>query len=164
MNDSEVKKKLMDSARTLGICKEGYADMRGFDRDALIDYYLKTIDWSLERGFPSLDLLEKEFSDCASRGVHIRENYSEPFKVSSLLVNVFHKCEGTIDVGMDIDNAIIPMLYFANGCDIALTSTQKLTIRPKVPVYIFGNDSRIEIDRNCGVEFVVYNCKLISHD
>ena len=47
----------------------------GYDRDGLIEMYLRTIDWSLERNFPSLRLLRREFSDIEDKGVFVGKTF-----------------------------------------------------------------------------------------
>ena len=135
MNDTELKETLMSGAREGGICAEGYGQMRGYDRDAMIDYYLANPDWCLERGFPSLELLRREFSDIGDRGVFVGRTFDgEAFDERQ--VYVFHDCKGTISVGMDYGNAVIPMLYFANGCDMVVKCEQENDPPVKVPLYV----------------------------
>lgn len=135
MNELQQKETLMSEARRGGICAEGYANMRGYDRDEMIDYYLANPDWCLERGFPSYGMLRREFSDIEDRGVFVDKTFDgETF--GDKLVYVFHGCKGTIRVAMDYDNAVIPMLYFANGCNIRVECDQNNTPAIKVPLYV----------------------------
>lgn len=134
MNNMQLKQELMNDARSGGICAEGYAQMRGYDRDGMIDYYLANPDWCLERGFPSLELLRHEFSDIEEKGVYVGKTFDgEVF--SEKQTYIFHDCKGTIRVAMDYENAIIPMLYFANGCDITVNCEQENDPKIVVPVY-----------------------------
>lgn len=125
----------MEAARRGGICAEGYGQMRSYDRDGLIGYYLECPDWCMERGFPSLELLRREFSDIKDKGVFIGRTFDgESF--DKLQTYIFHDCKGTIRVAMDYDNAVIPMLYFANGCNIRVECVQKNDPAINVPLYI----------------------------
>ena len=49
---------------------------------------------------------------------------------------ICHDCKGTIKVAMDYDNAVIPMLYFANGCRMRVECEQKNDPAINVPLYI----------------------------
>ena len=134
MNHMQLKERLMSDARCGGICAEGYGLMRGYDRDELIAYYLECPDWCMERGFPSLDILRSEFSDIEDKGVYVGKTFNgEVF--SDKQVYIFHDCKGTIKVAMDYDNAVIPMLYFANGCDITVSCEQPNDPPIIVPIY-----------------------------
>lgn len=135
MNETQLKETLMEDARRGGICAEGYGQMRGYDREGLIGYYLANPDWSIERGFPSLKLLRREFSDIEDKGVYVGRTFDgEVF--DKLQTYIFHDCKGTIKVEMDYENAVIPMLYFANGCNIRVECEQKNDPAINVPLYI----------------------------
>ena len=143
MNKIQLKEMLMEEARRGGICAEGYGLMRGYDRDELIAYYVANPDWCMERDFPSLEILRSEFSDIEDKGVYVGKTFNgEVF--SDKQVYIFHDCKGTIRVAMDYDNAVIPMLYFANGCRMRVTCTQKENLKSPidVPLYIFGKNDR----------------------
>lgn len=142
----EVKRLLMHEARERGICVDGYEEMRNCKNvDELIEYYIKTIDWSLENAFPSLEHIRKWFSpsDLERHGIFVDRTFDcETF--STKQAYVFHNCKGCINVAMDYDNANIPMLYFANGCNIEVYCGQKQPDGTKpieVPVYIFGENN-----------------------
>lgn len=134
MEDIQLKKQLMSDARAEGICADGFKEMRGYDRDKLIDMYLRTIDWSLERNFPSLEMLRREFSDIEDKGVFVDMQF-EGQTLSGKQTYVFHNCKGVVNVAMDYENAVIPMLYFANGCNIEVRCEQKNEPAIVVPVY-----------------------------
>lgn len=135
MEEMQLKETLMEDARRGGICAEGYGLMRGYDREGLIGYYLANPDWSIERGFPSLELLRREFSDIEDKGVFVGKTFDgEVF--DKLQTYIFHDCKGTIRVAMDYDNAVIPMLYFANGCRMRVECEQKNEPAINVPLYI----------------------------
>lgn len=130
-----LKETLMDDARKDGICAEGYGKMRGYDRGEMIDYYLANPDWCMERDFPSLKLLRREFADIEDKGVYVGKKFDgETFDKRQ--VYIFHDCKGTIKVAMDYDNAVIPMLYFANGCAIRVECKQTNNPAIRVPLYM----------------------------
>lgn len=135
MEEMQLKETLMKDARRGGICAEGYGLMRGYDRDELIAYYVQNPDWSIERSFPNLELLRREFADIEDKGVFVGKTFDgETF--AKLQAYIFHDCKGTIKVAMDYENAVIPMLYFANGCNIRVECEQKNDPAINVPLYI----------------------------
>lgn len=146
MKEEELKQTLMAGARDGGICADGYAEMRGYDRDKLIAMYLRVPDWCLERGFPSLELLRREFADIQNRGVYVDKHFDGE-TLSSKVVYVLHKCTGIVNVEMDYEAKIIPMLYFANGCDITVRCTQPNRPAIRVPLYVYGSDNNVHTDK-----------------
>lgn len=156
MNETQLKETLMESARSNGICAEGYGQMRGYDRDGLIRYYLTNPDWCMERGFPSLELLHREFSDCEDKGIYVGKTFDGEI-LCEKQAYVFHDCTGVVRIGWDVENAIIPMLYCANGCDMMFVSDNADNPNPvSVPVYVFG-ENLIETISDNSVKFTVYN-------
>lgn len=148
MEYMELKEHLMNQARHDGICAEGYEHMRGYNRPALIRYYLDNPDWCLERGFPSLELLRREFSDIEDDGVYVGKKFDgEVF--DKLQTYVFHNCSGTIRVAMDYDNEVIPMLYFANGCNIRVECVQENEPAITVPLYIVKEEENKVVGGKC---------------
>lgn len=151
MDTIRLKEELMSGARDGGICAEGYAHMRGYDRDKLIDYYLANPDWCMERNFPSLELLRREFSDIGDKGVYVGRTFVGE-TLSGRQIYIFHDCKGLVHVAMDYDNAVIPMLYFANGCDITVSCEQRNDPPIRVPVYEteeWGNTVNLMSSRDC---------------
>lgn len=134
MEEMRLKETLMEDARRGGICAEGYGLMRGYDREGLIGYYVQNPDWCMERGFPSLELLRSEL-DIEDKGVLVGKTFDgEVF--DKLQTYIFHDCKGTIRVAMDYEHAVIPMLYFANGCRMRVECEQKNDPAINVPLYI----------------------------
>lgn len=160
MEEEELKKTLMEGARLEGICVEGYGLMRGYDRDGLIDFYLECLDWCIERGFPSLKLLRREFSDIEDKGVFVGKTFNgEVF--DKLQAYIFHDCKGTIKVAMDYENAVIPMLYFANGCRMRVECEQKNDPAINVPLYI-AEDCKVVGAKSDNCNFKRKTIKLIE--
>lgn len=147
---------LMEEARRGGICADGFREMRTDSLSELVDFYVANPDWCMERGFPSLEILCSEFSDIEDKGVFVDKTFNgEVF--SDKQVYIFHNCKGTIKVAMDYDNAVIPMLYFANGCNMVISCDQPNNPPIKVPLYVTdeGNNS---------IDYVVAdNCEFIQH-
>ena len=160
MNDSKLKESLMQEAKRDGICADGYSLMRGYDRDGLIAYYLANPDWCLERSFPNLEILRSEFSDIEDMGVYVGRTFNgEVFDKKQTYV--FHDCKGQIRVGWDMDNAVIPMLYFANGCDVEIVGCGQFNPVPiQVPIYSFG-ENWIEAISDTEVNFKLFDVDLL---
>lgn len=155
-----MKETLMEDARRGGICAEGYGQMRAYDREGLIDYYVQNPDWCMERGFPSLELLRREFSDIEDKGVFVGKTFDgEVF--DRLQAYIFHDCKGTIKVAMDYENAVIPMLYFANGCKIRVECEQRNDPAINVPLYI-AEDCKVVGAKSDNCNFKRKTIKLIE--
>lgn len=145
----------MSMARAKGICAEGYEEMRTADgRNGLVDYYVANPDWCLEREFPDLQTLEEEFADCEDKGVFVNKMFHGEL-LNDLQAYVFHNCRGTVKVGLNIDKAIIPMLYVANGCRIRFVGAGDAETRTPVhvPVYMFGKND-VSAHDNKYVKFI----------
>lgn len=157
-----LKETLMEGARNSGICAEGYGKMRGYDRDEMIQYYLANPDWCLERNFPSMRLLRREFSDIEDKGVYV-DNTFDGGLMSEHQVYVFHHCKGKIKVAMDYEGAVIPMLYFANGCKMEVVCEQWNMPPITVPLYILDDGkTEIEATDSEGCNFVRYSIKKVQ--
>lgn len=120
-----------------------------------IKLYKKTVDWALERNYPNLDILRSEFTECQNEGLFIDHTFNGE-TLNEHQVYIFHNCKGAIKVGLNTDKAIIPMLYFANGCEIKVEGTNAMRVRPDVvPCYIFG-DNDIEAQNDINAIFRIY--------
>lgn len=146
----DIKELLMEEARENGICVDGYNDMRGFNVDELVDYYIKNPDWCLEREFPSLELLRTYFSNQMKKGVFVDQTFDGD-ELANKLVYIFHNCDGTIRTKLNLKKSIIPMFYFANDCDMHIHCDSPTPI--KIPIYIFGDNN---ITTSGNAEFLIY--------
>lgn len=122
------------------MCEENRRALMGVENisDA-IALYKKTIDWALEEGYPRIDTLRKYFSNCEEYGVFIDKHFNGENLIDQQ-VYVFHNCTGTIRTGLNLDKKIIPMLYFANGCNMNIESYLETGSQIIVPLYIFGQN------------------------
>ena len=157
----EIKEKLMADAKQNDICAEGYSHMRASDRNMLIEYYVANPDWCLERNFPQLEVLTEHFSDCEDKGVYVNKTFKGEL-LNDLQVYVFHHCKGTIKVGLNVEKAILPMLYIANGCRLRIVGVgQEGVSRPSgIPIYIFGKND-LSARNNRYVKFTKYSQDII---
>ncbi len=156
--NNKLKDLLMCEARERGICAPGFKQMRCSDVNELIAYYLQHPDWCLERGYPDLQTLTKEFANIEDKGVYINKVFHDE-TFSHLQTYIFHNCKGTINVEMDYKNAIIPMLYFANGCSMEVRCHQRNQPAIRVPLYSFGDNEIITSDNN-SVHFIHHKFNL----
>lgn len=140
---NKVKENLMREAREGGICLEGYEKMRKCDRDQLIDYYIINPDWCLERNFPDLQTLATKFSDLSHKGVYVKHSFNGEV-LDDLQVYIFHNCKGRIRVRLNTERKLIPMLYFANNCDMVIECNENIS----VPLYIFGENTIVTNNAN----------------
>lgn len=161
MNEIELKDNLMANARGCGICVDGYEAMRSRDREALVQYYTENPDWCMERDFPTLEMLEREFADCEDFGVYIGKNFQGEI-FGRKQAYIFHNCKGEIYVEMDYANAVIPMLYFGNGCKIRVKCRQEENKRKpiRVPLYEFGKND-IQARDNAYAKYIRFKREMI---
>lgn len=154
--DNEWKKYLVREASSHRMCLENRRALEVADsKEAVIKLYKKTVDWALEENYPDIGALRKYFSDCQEFGVFIdREFHGEI--LNNQQVYVFHNCSGTIRTGLNLDLKIIPMLYFANGCDITVKASDERGLSTRVPLYVFG-DNRVMAETSDNVVCRIYN-------
>jgi len=138
----DIKNLLMTIARTKGICLDGYRTMRTSTTDALVAYYLAHPDWCIERNFPPLPILKSRFCGFEDKGVYVGKAFDGEV-LNDLQVYVFHNCKGTIRTGLNVDKAIIPMMYFANDCEMLIEGIGEFRLNKPtaVPLYIFGSNA-----------------------
>ena len=143
--DKDWKKYVRREASSHHMCEENRDALEAVQSKAeAIELYKKTIDWALEEGYPSLPVLRGCFKDCEMYGVFIDKTFRGEI-LNAQQVYVFHNCKGWIRVGLNADDAIIPMLYFANGCEMTVKSSDSFGLGTIVPLYIFG-DNRISAE------------------
>ncbi len=129
----KLKENLMALARDNGICSEGYEHMRVSDFDRLVEYYIQNPDWCMERGYPSLQTLRELAHRVSGRGIFVERTFHGQ-RLDGRLVYIFHNCRGQITTGLNVKDALIPMLYLANGTELHINVAENV----KVPVYVFG--------------------------
>lgn len=155
MNTS-CKEYLLREARLHSMCTENIDALKScVTKSDAINLYKKTIDWALEEGYPSIDFIRKEFGDCEDLGIFVDKMFHGEH-LDEHQCYVFHNCRGHITVDLNIEKRIIPMLYFANGCEMEITraaSAHSLAIQ--VPIYIFG-ENKIQAEINDDIIFVIH--------
>lgn len=137
------------------ICAE-YAELmaRAKSKHSIIDIYKRGVDWALENQVPSLPLLRREGLGFEDAGLYIDHAFSGDI-LTDQPVYIFHHCTGEIRVGLNIEKGIIPMLYFANGCDMEVSGLKSLS-QIKVPIYIFG-ENRVRSEASDNIQCRIYH-------
>lgn len=142
MRDNEWKKCLRREASAHHMCEEYRRALADSDsKVSAIALYKKMVDWALEEGYPDLAILREYFSDCEAAGIFIDKQFNGEV-LDDQQVYVFHHCSGKVRTGLNVEKRIIPMLYFANGCDMQIESCNKepFVAPVRVPLYIFGEN------------------------
>jgi len=138
--ESQWKKQLRREASAHHMCAENRSALEAVEtKEQAVEIYKKTIDWALEEGYPDLDTIRKNFSDCEDLGIFVDKHFHGEM-LTRCQIYVFHNCTGTIRTGLNLNKRIIPMLYFANGCDMDVRGIEGSRIPVRVPLYIFGNN------------------------
>lgn len=138
------------------MCTENMEALRACETKAeAVSLYKKTVDWALEKNYPSVNFIRNEFGDCEDQGIFIDRVFNGEL-LNEHQCYVFHNCRGRITVDINVSLKIIPMLYFANGCDLAVERAKgSHTLPIRVPLYIFGDNHVVAEDDN-GVTFKKY--------
>lgn len=135
------------------VCEE-YSELtqRAKTKVDALALYKRGIDWCLEHNSPSIDILRKYRADCAYNGIFIDRHFDGEL-LSDMPVYVFQHCSGTIRVGLNVAKRIIPMLYFANNCEMTVVGESPANVR--VPIYIFG-ENKVVAEPSAAIEPVIY--------
>ena len=150
------KEYLLRQARLESMCTENMDALRVCETKAdAVALYKKTIDWALEKNYPPVNFIRNEFGDCENLGVYIDRTFNGDL-LDEHQCYVFHNCRGHISVDINLEKKIIPMLYFANGCDLSISRADTPHTLPiRVPLYIFG-ENNISAEDNNDVTFKKY--------
>ena len=149
------KIRLEEDARSKKICAE-YTTLidRAETKEDLVALYKRGIDWSLENDCPSLDFLRDEAKGFEYQGLFIDRHFNGEL-LDEHQVYIFQNCTGEIRTGLNLEKKIIPMLYFANGCDMKVLRGGDATIPIRIPLYVFG-ENRILCETSGSVTFKTY--------
>ena len=138
---SPWKEYLLRQARLNSMCLDNLDALRACQTKAeAVNLYKKTIDWALEKDFPSINFIKNEFGDCEDLGLFVDRDFHGEL-LDAHQCYVFHNCRGYITVDLNVKKKIIPMLYFANKCNISVTRANAPHTPPiRVPLYIYGEN------------------------
>lgn len=152
--DTLLKKQLRREASAHGMCQENRDALASIETiEDAVSLYKKTIDWALEEGYPNFMTLQKYFSNCENLGIFVGREFHGDI-LSDQQIYIFHNCTGTIRVGLNVEKRIIPMLYFANGCDMTVKPTP-VNGDVRVPLYVFG-DNIVKAKESGGAVYKLY--------
>ncbi len=153
--DKQWKRQLRREASAHHMCAVNRDALESVEtKHEAIALYKRTVDWALEEGYPDIATLRRDFSDCEADGIYIDHHFSGETLIGQE-VYVFHNCTGTIRVGLNVKERIIPMLYFANGCKMNIEGIEGTGRRVRVPLYVFGQN-RISVEQSDDIECVTY--------
>lgn len=129
------------------MCEENFEWLKACETKGQAVYlYKKTIDWALEKNFPPINFIRNEFSECENLGLFVDVDFHGEL-LDEHQCYVFHNCRGYITVDLNVVRKIIPMLYFANNCNMRIfRADSPHTLPIKVPIYIYGENSILAED------------------
>lgn len=141
------KEYLLRMGRLDSMCLENIEALRICQtKEEAISLYKKTVDWALEKNYPSIEFIRKEFCGYESEGLFIDKVFHGEL-LNEHQCYVFHNCSGHIAVDINIEKRIIPMLYFANGCQLSVGRANSAHTMPiRVPLYIYGENTIVADD------------------
>lgn len=153
--DADWKRQLRREASAHGMCRENRSALDSLEtKEEAVSLYKKTIDWALEEGYPNFGTIQRDFSDCEDLGIFVNKEFHGEL-LNDQQVYVFHHCTGRIRTGLNTEKRIIPMLYFANSCDMSLASGGDTSSEVRVPLYVFGRNL-VKLDASGNVVFKTY--------
>ncbi len=153
--DADWKRQLRREASAHGMCRENRSALDSLEtKEEAVSLYKKTIDWALEEGYPNFGTVQRDFSDCEDLGIFVNKEFHGEL-LNDQQVYVFHHCTGRIRTGLNTKKRIIPMLYFANNCDMSLASGGDTSSEVRVPLYVFGRNL-VKLDASGNVVFKTY--------
>ena len=164
MPNQDWKFLLIKEAKEYNMCTENFKALYHTTfKDEAVRLYKKTINWALEREFPSLDVLRQDFSDMEDEGLFIDKNFKGDILMDKQYY-VFHNCKGTIKVGLNKGKKIIPVLYIANGCELNI---EGIEINSPIPLSIniisYG-DNKVFVEQKDNVKYVITNKQILSEE
>lgn len=155
MVERDWKRQIRREASAHGMCRENRDALESIEsKKEAIALYKKTIDWALEEGYPSYETLSHHFSDCEDMGIYVNKYFNGEI-LNEHSVYVFHHCSGIVRTGLNVNKRIIPMMYFANGCDMKILPSGRNNLDVRVPLYVFGDNGVLSVPSE-SVTFKVY--------
>lgn len=101
-----------------------------------IRLYKNCISWALQERYPTKDdlLAFATKETLAENGVYIDMTFDGE-RIDSHICCVFLSCKGWISTGLNIEKAIIPMLYLSDGSDLSIEVND--AISNPIPVELY---------------------------
>lgn len=166
----KIGKELAIAAKKKGICKEWFNSMKVLeDKDALIEMYVKGIDFCLANDFPSNDYIRTNFTGkMEAYGVHLDESLNT---ANDRRVVALGRCLGRIEVnGFSVSEIFVKhesdLLIVAKGNSfvmIDMFDNSKLHViasaDAKVCVNHYGGDLKTESCEDAIIKVIEKNKK-----
>ncbi len=160
MKLDELKSILLREAEEAGICREG---RQRFSACAtlgdLLDFYTENPEWCIERNFPTPATLMWMWAhmgeEMEHHGVYCRRRF-EGEALTGRQAYVLLGCSGTVRTGLNAEKGLIPMFYFADGCDMEIEGCGRdkgLRLPSKVALYV-AVDCAVRAVDGGGVKFL----------
>ena len=156
------KRYLTRQAKLSRMCYENQAYLGACEtKSDAIRLYKQTIDWALANKYPSIDFLRKEFSEQEKDGFFVDHKFCDDM-LNDQQCYVFHNCTGKIRVALNYEKQLLPMLYFANGCNMTVEfiGIEYLPIT-QFPIYVCG-ENKIKTKHNRFAKVKLYTIKSVS--
>ncbi len=152
---NDWKKRAILEATAKNVCSEYRGLMERCDKiEDIFELYKRGVDWSLENDAPSLLLLREFKDECEKNGIFLDRHFNGEV-LNSESTYIFHNCSGRIRTGLNVSKRVIPMLYFANGCNMTIEASSSLNMKTRVPLYIYGDNS-IVAEQSGEIECILY--------
>lgn len=101
-----------------------------------IRLYKTCISWALQEKYPTKDdlLAFTSKETLAENGVYTNTEFNGE-RIDNHICCVFLNCKGRISTGLNVEKAIIPMLYLSDGSELEITVDDVL--RHPIPVELY---------------------------
>lgn len=163
MKLDELKSILLREAEEAGICREGRQRLSDCSTTGdLLDFYTGNPEWCIERNFPTPATLMWMWAhmgeEMERHGVYYRRRFDGE-ALTGRQAYVLLGCSGTVRTGLDAEKGLIPMFYFADGCDMAVEGAYpRALLASRVPLYV-AQGCHVEARDGNGARFVKYPIK-----
>lgn len=145
MKNMELVERLRKDGTDKGMCRLWQAKLRGnLDTEALARLYIKGIDFSICKDYPTLDFIRENFKGkCEPYGVYIDEDVPTLANVPDLVLN--GACRGMLEY----DGYSVSRLYVRHTSEIAVNVSGHAILtmgvfgHSKTHLSVAGDDARV---------------------
>lgn len=150
--DRDLSEELLQLACDANLCNQFQREWKDRDKIGLVQFYKENPDWCLERQYPTLDYLERNFN---SEEVRKEGVYVSIFVDGDILdeqVYIFVNCTGTAYIKFDAKKKIFPMIYLSEGSRMTFIVDGSST-----PFQLYDN-SKVKVECINGGKHKIYKC------